>query len=825
MVVWSLPAGFSGTLPILLIHGYFWFKLLDRIVEKLAPPGEVLISSLFLFILFQALFLSRYLNLSSGTAILSESRAIFPTLFHLLLFAVIILLFSILLVQNSSKKRSVLFLYLFIGYLGTHILQSADEFYIILFQIFLFLILLQKTGWLEELSRAECWSYFFILLILYAVYTNLNPYGAPRPPYSGNHLWLYAPYFVYLLFKLYLLASIVKIPFVMVYHHARLSRKLRIAGLFQSNFPLFIQLILLLLMFYFFIAGWQAENVRKSIVQQIDRIQSEQDGVYRFRTDSSFGRIRLPGHRTLFVPDDLPGHGIIAIEKESPDSIKNAEKDFFLFIYEESDTLQQLTFLPFDSGFVANLARRLHLLAASDLIIYPLQFSKWDSLLYKNYFWQNQKKYSDFRIFPFGLMPDKTHALFSFSLYPERSTSPKLRKELKSEGIDSYGITIGRVFIPVVNGDFRRTGYWAIDVVLTPESFFFTSNLWRQLLFWLLIYFLFNLIVLRRVIKFGNQINRMIVQKFNQLTNGIRQISEGNLDYKISLEGEDEFVELGERFNQMGTQLKKSIAELREKDRLEYELKIARKVQLSLLPRTLPQVPGYRITATIRTANEVGGDFYDVLPLSDNRFLFTIGDVSGKSTSAAFYMAQCLSLIRFSGEFSHRLKEIMIRLNRYFASPHTEREIFITAILGRLDADKNKLHFIRAGHTYPYLIPGSSDAEITELQTSGIGIGLDYEGKIFRQNMQEKILTLKPGDTILFYTDGVIEATRQSQSTRGEEQLEFFDEQQFKELLSGQRGKTAEEMLEKIIERLTEFYRGNPPIDDYTLLIIQREEK
>ena len=165
----------------------------------------------------------------------------------------------------------------------------------------------------------------------------------------------------------------------------------------------------------------------------------------------------------------------------------------------------------------------------------------------------------------------------------------------------------------------------------------------------------------------------------------------------------------------------------------------------------------------------------------------------------------------------------MIRLNKYFASPHTEREIFITAITGQLDADKHKLHFIRAGHTYPYLIPGHPDAEIVELQTSGIGIGLDNTGKIFQKNLQKKILTMKPGDTVVFYTDGVIEATRQNMSSSEAERLEFFEEQQFRELLSALRGETAETMIEKIVARLNEFYRGNPPIDDYTLLIIQRE--
>lgn len=85
----------------------------------------------------------------------------------------------------------------------------------------------------------------------------------------------------------------------------------------------------------------------------------------------------------------------------------------------------------------------------------------------------------------------------------------------------------------------------------------------------------------------------------------------------------------------MGERLKATIAEAREKERLAFELQSAREVQLSLLPRRLPEIPGYRIAAGLHTATEVGGDFYDVLPLGKERFLITIGDVSGKGSSAA----------------------------------------------------------------------------------------------------------------------------------------------------------------------------------------------
>ena len=112
----------------------------------------------------------------------------------------------------------------------------------------------------------------------------------------------------------------------------------------------------------------------------------------------------------------------------------------------------------------------------------------------------------------------------------------------------------------------------------------------------------------------------------------------------------------------MGKRLKKNIEEAREKDRLQYELQIAREVQLSLLPSKIPEISGFNISASLKTANEVGGDFYDILPLGDDHLLFTIGDVSGKGISAAFYMTLTKGFVKSQGKNILSPKEILIRL-------------------------------------------------------------------------------------------------------------------------------------------------------------------
>jgi sigma-B regulation protein RsbU (phosphoserine phosphatase) len=337
----------------------------------------------------------------------------------------------------------------------------------------------------------------------------------------------------------------------------------------------------------------------------------------------------------------------------------------------------------------------------------------------------------------------------------------------------------------------------------------------------IVVYLLLNSFVVRQVVRFGSQINETIVQKFTQLKRGIQQISTGNLDYKIKLEGEDEFVELADRFNQMGDQLKQTIEESREKDRFEYELKIAREVQLSLLPRHLPDIPGFQIAASMKTANEVGGDFYDIFPLDKNRFLFTIGDVSGKGSSAALYMAQCMSLVRFSRQFTNDPKEISSRLNHYFATTITDRQIFVTAIVGILDVSSNTLQIVRAGHTEPIFIPGDRKKEIQVVETRGIGIGLTRSSHIFEKYLTSFKVSLEPGDTIVCYTDGVVEAVRQLPE-KEETEMQMYGEDRLQNLLNSFRGKTAEQMLKEIELDIDSFYAGNPKVDDHTVLIIQR---
>jgi serine phosphatase RsbU (regulator of sigma subunit) len=139
-----------------------------------------------------------------------------------------------------------------------------------------------------------------------------------------------------------------------------------------------------------------------------------------------------------------------------------------------------------------------------------------------------------------------------------------------------------------------------------------------------------------------------------------------------------------------------------ERGRLEQELKIAREVQLNLLPQVIPKVVNFEIDAFCRTAYEVGGDYYDFFTYADGKTGFIIGDVSGKGTSAALYMAEFKGIIQTLAKIHKTPNSLAIATNDIIY-PHIERRSFISAIFGKINEKKNSISFSRAGHPHPVL--------------------------------------------------------------------------------------------------------------------------
>ena len=804
---------------------YFLFKFINEIRTRLQPPVEIFLFIFAIFILLDTTLIQSLQSGGTGSPPGPFSPAGFFTALHVLTLALLLITFGLILVHNSKGRKYVLIWYFFLGLIGKDMLSGTvqTEYLLFFYQIFILVMLLQKTKWLEELTRTECWIYFGIAILFFDYLAALKPFqDFEAATFSQQILWYKLPHFLFILFKLYFLAIVIKIPLVIVYNHSRLSRKLWIAGLFQSTFPQIIQLCMLCLIFHFFVAGWQAENVRQTLLAKIDDIRSGETSLDFIEAISLpvDETITLRGYQPFVLHEKLPEHGIMLMSRRLPSRFEDTPgRDNFLFVKHEDVAVDSVYLIKLNWQFMDLLTRDTQVLAGNELLGYPYTPGGWEKYLYTPSLLSED---SGIRIFPYAITPQITSEMIK---------TPFKNRYVKDEESDfsesaRFSLILGRVLIPLFDHNSSKRGHFVFDVLLIPTTSFFLSPIVMNVLYLLGLYFILNLLVIRRVIKFGSEINKMIVQKFESLKKGIWQISTGNLDYKVKLEGQDEFVELGERFNAMGDKLKETIAEAREKDRLEHELDIARQVQLSLLPTHLPDVLGFQVAATLKTATEVGGDFYDIAPLGDNRFLFTIGDVSGKSTSAAFYMAQCISLIRFSPQFTSDPKEITLRLNKYFADPLVDKQMFVTAIIGLLDANTNTIQYVRAGHTLPIFVPGDPSQKIRELESPGLGIGIERTGKMLSRLLQLDVIPMGGEDTVIFYTDGLVEASKTSPATQNTPEIvHFFGEERLLSLLEKNRNKNAMELLQLITNELESFYQGKPPGDDYTLLIIQKSKE
>ncbi len=246
------------------------------------------------------------------------------------------------------------------------------------------------------------------------------------------------------------------------------------------------------------------------------------------------------------------------------------------------------------------------------------------------------------------------------------------------------------------------------------------------------------------------------------------------------------------------------------RERLEQELKIAREVQLKLVPQTMPDISGFSIDSYFLTAYEVGGDYYDFIQFADRKPGVVIGDVSGKGTSAAFYMAEFKGVIQTLAQNFDDAKNLICQANRIFYST-IDRQTFVTAVVGKFIPEKNVFQFIRAGHT-PILYCSKKLSKTTYLQPPGLGIGLE-KGEIFNRVIQLENIHLQKDDFLVLSTDGLLEIRNKN----GEE----FGEDRLLNLMKNCDGANVEEIKDHILDNVMQFAGNTPLHDDMTFIVIK----
>src|ERR671917_656483 len=207
---------------------------------------------------------------------------------------------------------------------------------------------------------------------------------------------------------------------------------------------------------------------------------------------------------------------------------------------------------------------------------------------------------------------------------------------------------------------------------------------------------------------------------------------------------------VAERTEQLKRAMAKQQEEAEERQRIEQELQVARLIQHTLLPKSLPGLAGYEVAAYYQPAREVGGDFYDFLELQDGRLGLVVGDVSGKGVPAALVMAITRTMLRAAYRLgSPAPGEILEQVNNILYKD-IPPNMFVTCLAALLDSRSGRLHYANAGHDLPYLRHADG---VSELRATGMPLGL-----MPAMSYEEKEITLKPGDSVLLYSDGLVEA-------------------------------------------------------------------
>ncbi len=245
---------------------------------------------------------------------------------------------------------------------------------------------------------------------------------------------------------------------------------------------------------------------------------------------------------------------------------------------------------------------------------------------------------------------------------------------------------------------------------------------------------------------------------------------------------------------------------------LKKDLDVASQVQTNLLPKKVPQIPGYDISAFYRPSKEVGGDYYDFIQISPTRLGLVVADVSGKGIAGSMVMAMFRSVLRLCASQNIRARETMIKTNE-LATRDIKRGMFVTCLYVILNIEQNAVRVCSAGHN-PLILWRAKTKSIHLINPNGIAIGFD-KGPVFENIIKEQKFSLDPGDRLVLYTDGCVEAMNRDE--------EMFGDKSFYRLVKSYPDVSSGKLLNLIIDAIDEYVAGAPQSDDITLLSIRRE--
>ena len=349
---------------------------------------------------------------------------------------------------------------------------------------------------------------------------------------------------------------------------------------------------------------------------------------------------------------------------------------------------------------------------------------------------------------------------------------------------------------------------WSLGIIFSEQELLSSIQILTQKLLFIGIFgmfFLFAIII---------YISRRNLRPLKKLAEATTLMGKGNFNLDLPMANtNDEIGQLEYSFSQMQSELKAYIKNLKEtttaKEKIENELKIAKEIQMGMLIKDFPPFPQKKeidVFASLISAKEVGGDFYDFFFLDENKLCFSIGDVSGKGVPASLFMAKTLTLFRAIAKKELKPNKIVEEINNDLCK-FNENSMFVTFFMGIIDVSKAEVEFCNAGHNQPYVIKNKGELKkISDFNGLPMGIIPNCEYSF-------GLIKLSENDKIVLYTDGITEAVDKNTDFYGEKRLE-------NNLLKNVSGKP-DDITKDLLNDVISFSTGVEQADDITIMTIE----
>lgn len=303
----------------------------------------------------------------------------------------------------------------------------------------------------------------------------------------------------------------------------------------------------------------------------------------------------------------------------------------------------------------------------------------------------------------------------------------------------------------------------------------------------------------------GARIAKSIHGAVEALHQGTKRLAEDDLDHRIELERGDELGDLADAFNGMAQGLKERRRLAIEREAMKSELLVAQAIQRRLFPTAVPEVPGLDVAGTSIPSREIGGDSYDFLSWGEG-LLVSVADVAGKGVPAALLMSNLQAGLRGHAHHPGHLDHVLTELNELVMAS-TEPGRFITAVMALVEPQADSLIYANAGHNPPLIRRAGGGIE--SLDAGGLLLGVMADA-----GYEETRVPFRPGDVLVLYTDGVVEA----QNAAGE----FFEDERLAATLAATGGLPAAAIRDRIVEAARAFAGEGGLGDDLTVVVVRR---